>query len=109
MIDLPDRTVWTRDGVVDLVVLERFTAGRPQRLTTAERRAIVHMLAEAGTGPAAIAKRVAMNTAEVKRELAKQPPADHLGRPITLTRTGAEQWQERPPSLSLAISSTTPS
>lgn len=84
---LPDLTTWTREGPVDIVVVDRFLAGNHDLpLTTAERDVVVHLAAAAGTSAARIAIWLHENDRTVTATLNRPAPVDRLGRPFHLTR-----------------------
>lgn len=84
---LPELTTWTREGPVDIVVVDRFLKGDHElRLTDAERSVVVHASSEAGVSPYTLAVWLHENDRSVKATLNQPAPVDRLGRPFHLTR-----------------------
>ncbi len=84
---LPELTTWTREGPVDIVVVDRFLKGDHELpLTTAERSVVVHTSAAAGVSAYMLADWLHENDRSVKETLNQPAPVDRLGRPFHLTR-----------------------
>jgi hypothetical protein len=75
LFDLP-REIEPEPDYIDVVAVERALAGARVRLTTAERREVVDILARAGWAPASIARRLHTSVAVVMGIFdALRPPA----------------------------------
>lgn len=72
----------TKDGLVDMVAIDRFVTGGEVQLTAIEQRVAIHAARYAGRSIDWIATRLHIHDRKVKEELSRPVPTDGHRRPL---------------------------